>query len=314
MIHTCFAGCDISSHRLDLCILTPDGPQAAAFDNDQGGQAALAQAVAAAGAGLVVVEASGGYEAGCLAALWRAGQAVARVPAQRVRHFARADGQLAKTDRIDAEVLARFADRMRPDPTPAPDENQSLVRALVARRRTLVEARADEVRRARQAAHPAIAEDLAAHIAWLGDKIDRLSEAIDKAITASRAVARTQARLRSMPGIGPVTAAVLLAELPELGRLKPGQIAALAGLAPHTRQSGKWRGRSFIAGGRKPVRDALFMAATVAVFRTKTRFAKTYASLIANGKPHKVALVAVMRKMLVTLNAMVRQNQNFKTS
>lgn len=312
MIATCGAGCDVSSRWLDLCILLPGGVETGRFGNDAAGHAAVVSALRAAGAALVVIEASGGYETGILAALWAAGQGVALVPAQRVRHFARADGQLAKTDRIDAQVLALYAGRMQPAPTPPSSESHRLLRGLVARRRTLVVMRADEAKRLHQTALHPVQASIAAHIATLTAAITGLTTDIRQVIAALREVAAREALLRSMPGVGPGTAAVLLAELPELGQLSKGQIAALAGLAPHPRQSGAWKGRSFISGGRKPVRDALFMAATSAVFRTRTRFAIQYQTLRNAGKPHKLALVAVMRKMLVTLNAMVAQNQTFR--
>ena len=312
MIHDCLAGCDISSRRLDLCILTADGPRHAGFGNHAEGIAALVAALEAGGVGLVVVEPSGGCEAPLMAALWAAGRQVALVPAQRIRHFARADGQLAKTDAIDARMLAEYAARMRPDPTPPPSENLRVLRALVARRRVLVATRAAERKRSRQAALPGVQASIARLTALLDSEIAALETAIRAAIMAHRETAARAARMQTLPGIGPATSAVLLAELPELGRLQPGQAAALAGLAPHTRQSGAWRGRSFISGGRKPVRDALFMAATSAALRGSSRFARHYESLRARGKPHKLALVAVMRKMLVTLNAMLRDNRDFE--
>lgn len=313
MIEACYAGCDISSRWLDLCLLLPAGPHVTRHPNDAAGHAALLAALSVARAGLLVIEASGGYEAGLLASCWAAGQAVALVPAQRVRHFARADGQLAKTDRIDAGVLALFAARMQPAPTLPIAENRMHLRSLVARRRVLVTTRADEMKRTRQTAMPRAQTSVADHIAWLDAEITAITAAIRAAIRACRQSAERAALLRSMPGIGETTAAVLLAELPELGSLDQGEIASLAGLAPHARQSGAWKGRSFISGGRKPVRDVLFMAATTAVFKSKSRFAAIYQALRARGKPHKLALTAVMRKMLVTLNAMVRQNQNFTT-
>lgn len=182
---------------------------------------------------------------------------------------------------------------------------------MVGRRRTLVTMRAEEAKRLKQSAETAVLASLSAHIAWLTAQIDALQAEIRAAIQSCRTTAARVALMRSLPGIGPTTAAVLAADLPELGQLTPGQIAALARLAPRTRQSGAWSGRRFICGGRKPVRDALYMAATSAVFHSRTRFADTYARLRAAGKPHKLALVAIMRKMLVTRNAMLRENQMF---
>lgn len=311
MIQTCVAGCDISSRWLDLCILSSSGTREMRLENDAAGQAAVLAALHHAAAGLVVIEASGGYEAGILAACWAAGQPVALVSAGRVRHFARADGQMAKTDRIDAQVLALFAARMQPEPTPPMSESRRYLKGLVGRRRTLVTLRAEETKRLKQTALPRVQVSLRAHIAWLDTAIDALKAEIKTAIQTCRDSAARVQVMRSMPGIGPTTAAVLLAELPELGTIGPRQIAALAGLAPHPRQSGSWKGRRFISGGRKPVRDALYMAATTTVFRSTTSFANTYNRLRNAGKPHKLALVAVMRKMIVTLNAMIKQNQKF---
>ncbi len=311
MIHTCFAGCDISSRWLDLCVLRGREADISRFANDAPGIAALLEALSDTGADLVVFEASGGYEQALLEALWSAGQPVARVPAQRVRHFARADGQLAKTDAIDARILAEYAARMRPDPTPPGDEKQRILRALVARRRVLVEARVAERTRAKKAPVAPVRASIERCLQLLQAEIAGLEDDIRAAISACREAAGKLRRMQSLPGIGPTTAAVLLAEMPELGRLAPGQAAALAGLAPHARDSGAWRGRRFIGGGRKPVRNALFMAATSAVFHTNSRFAASYQRLRKAGKPHKVALVAVMRKMLITLNAMVRDDTSF---
>lgn len=321
MIATCVAGCDISSHWLDLCILSSSSSGSQRFSssrvpverfgNDAAGQAAVIAALADAGAGMVVIEASGGYEAGLLSACWASGQPVARVQAQRVRHFAGARGQKAKTDQIDAWVLAQFGAQMDLAPTEPALENRRLLRALVGRRRVLVTMRADESKRVKLCTCPDTRTSIAAHLLWLGGEIAAFEARIRAAIQASRDATHREQLMRSMPGIGPTTAAVLLAEMPELGTARPGQIAALAGLAPYTRKSGAWRGKSFISGGRKPVRDAIFMAATTAVFKSKSCFADTYQRLRAAGKPHKLALVAVMRKMLETLNAMLRQNQTF---
>ena len=312
MIHTCFAGCDISSRRLDLCILDPDGTRASRHDNTAAGIHGLITELWRAEVALVVVEPSGGYERPLLETLQAAGIPVALVPAQRVRHFARAQGQLAKSDAIDARILAEYGARMRPDPTPRRDENLSLLRGLVARRRQLVEARKAEKTRAPKARLPAVRASIERHLRHLAEEIAAIEREIRALITACRAIAARARQMQSLPGIGPATASVLLAEMPELGRLAPGQAAALAGLAPHARDSGRWRGKRFISGGRKPVRDALYMAATSAAFHTKSRFAAFYRRLRDAGKPHKVALVAVMRKMIVTLNAMMRQNTTYK--
>ena len=312
MIQTCFAGCDISSRRLDLCILTAGRSRASLYDNTAAGIDELIAELRRAEVALVVVEPSGGYERPLLEALQEADLAVALVPAQRVRHFARAQGQLAKSDAIDARVLAEYGARMRPDPTPRMDKNLSLLRGLVARRRQLVEARKAEKTRAPKARLPAVRASIERHLRHLTEEIAAIEREIRAAIAASPVIAARARQMQSLPGIGPATAHVLLAEMPELGRLASGQTAALAGLAPHARDSGRWRGKRFISGGRKPVRDALYMAATSAAFHSTSRFAAFYRRLRNTGKPHKVALVAVMRKMIVTLNAMMRQNTYYK--
>ena len=318
MIHACHAGCDISRLWLDLFILGPSDAVVAEarFANDAAGREQLLSRLTQAGPGssegvLLVIEASGGTEQGLLVDAWAAGQKVALVPAQRVRHFARSLGEQARTDRIDAHVLALHAARIGPAPTPPTGENHRHLRALVARRRILVTVRADERKRRLHCAHAVVAQSIAALDAFLGTEISRIEAEIKAAIQTCRNSATRAARLQSMSGIGPATAATLLAELPELGQVSNGQIAALAGLAPFTRQSGQWRGKSWISGGRKPVRDALYMAATSCVFRSQSQFARFYKSLRARGKPHKLALIATMRKMLTTLNTMIQNDRSF---
>ena len=323
IIHACHAGCDISKHWLDLSILSPLAVPVAEgrFANDVAGREALVCRLTGAGpegsgVALLVIEASGGTEQGLLIAAWAAGQKVALVPAQSVRQFARSLGQQAKTDRIDARVLALYAARMLSAPTPTTGENHRLLRALVARRRILVGMRADERKRGLQCGTEVVAQSIKALDTCLSAEIKTMEAEIRAAIQTCPDSAGRAVRLPGMPGIGPASAATLLAELPELGQVSQGQvsqgqIAALAGLAPFTRQSGQWRVKSWISGGRKPVRDALCMAATTWVFRTQSKVATFYKSLRARGKPHKLALIATMRKMLTTLNAMPRNNQNF---
>ena len=314
MIQACFAGCDISSRWLDLCILGTGGPRLVRHDNTADGIAGLVGQLRAQAVSLLVIEPSGGYERALLEALWAEGLPVALVPALRVRQFARAGGRPAKTDRLDARLLAEYGARMRPDPTPPPDENRLVLRALVDRRRTLVETRKAERQRIARASRPRVAASLQRIVAALDAEIAALETEIRALIAEARALRERARRLLSCPGIGPATAAVLLAELPELGRVRGTEIAALAGVAPHPRDSGARRGTRFISGGRKPVRDAMFMAATSAALCSTSHFAHHYNHLRHRGKPHKVALIAIVRKILVTLNAMLRDNQNFKTS
>jgi len=314
MIQACFAGCDISSRWLDLCILGTGGPRLVRHDNTADGIAGLVGQLRAQAVSLLVIEPSGGYERALLEALWAEGLPVALVPALRVRQFARARGRPAKTDRLDARLMAEYGARMRPDPTPAPDENRLVLRALVDRRRTLVETRKAERQRIARASRPRVLASLQRIVAALDAEIAALEAEIRALVAAARALRERARRLLSCPGIGPATAAVLLAELPELGRVRGTEIAALAGVAPHPRDSGARRGTRFISGGRKPVRDAMFMAATSAALCSTSHFADHYTRLRDRGKPHKVALIAIVRKILVTLNAMLRDNQNFKTS
>ena len=313
MIHACFAGCDVSAHWLDLCILSPEGSAKARFANDAAGQADLAERLRSEGAPLLVLEASGGCEAGLMSVLWAAGLPLALVEAGRVRAFARALAEHAKTDRIDARIIARFAAATGPEPTPPPCEITRDLRALVARRRVLVEIRADERKRRHRTPGGAVRASIDAHIAALSTEIARFEVDIAALIAQHPPLRDKACLMRSMPGIGPATVAVLLAELPQLGAASASQLAALAGLAPFARESGAWRGRRSCKGGRKPPRDALFMAATSAVFHSQNTFRDRYERFIAAGKPHKVALIAVMRKMLVTLNAMLKSKTKYAT-
>lgn len=311
MIHACYAGCDISAQWLDLYIETAGQPVSARFDNSPDGYAALVTLLRQTPGAALVLEASGGYEAGLLNAMWLAGLPVARVEAGRVRAFAAALAQRAKTDRIDAQVIARFGAATRPEPTPAPEKILHDLRALVSRRRSLVAMRADERRRLAQTTAPLVRASIERHIAQLDTEIAAFENRIAQLVQSSAGMREKAAVMRSMPGIGPATIAVLLAELPQLGHATGREIASLAGLAPFSRDSGKWRGRRFCSGGRKPPRDALYMAATSAAFHASGPFKDYFKRLRNAGKPHKVALVALMRKMLVTLNAMIKNKQSF---
>jgi len=217
MIQACFAGCDISSRWLDLCILGTGGPRLVRHDNTADGIAGLVGQLRAQAVSLLVIEPSGGYERALLEALWAEGLPVALVPALRVRQFARARGRPAKTDRLDARLMAEYGARMRPDPTPAPDENRLVLRALVDRRRTLVETRKAERQRIARASRPRVLASLQRIVAALDAEIAALEAEIRALVAAARALRERARRLLSCPGIGPATAAVLLAQLPELG-------------------------------------------------------------------------------------------------
>jgi transposase len=300
-----FAGIDVSKDHLDVH-LRPTG-EAARHASDEAGIAAVVARLAAAGPHLVVVEATGGFEAPLAAALALAGLPVAVVNPRQVRDFARSTGRLAKTDRLDAAVLAHFADAVRPDPRPLPDADTAALAVLVGRRRQLIEMRTAERNRLALAA-PAAAAGIRRHVAWLDRELARLDGELAAAIAASPAWRARDDLLRSAPGVGPVVSRVLVAEVPELGALSGKQIAALVGVAPVARESGRWSGARSIAGGRAGVRSALYMA-VLSASRYNPAIRAFSERLRAAGKAVKVAQVAAMRKLLVILNAMVRDNK-----
>lgn len=272
----------------------------------------LAQQLAALAPRLLVLEATGGYEQPVVAALTAAGLPVTVVEPGRVRHFARATGLLAKTDRIDARVLARFAEQVEPAVRPLPDAVQRELALLVQRRRQLLEMlAAEEQRLDQQTLFPRspITGSLAAHVAYLRQQLADTDQALTAQLRAHPRWDATHALVRTVPGVGPVTAATLLAELPELGTLSRQQIAALVGVAPLARDSGRWRGQRQIGGGRAAVRQVLYMAALTAVRSRRSPLHAFYHQLRARGKAFKVALVACMRRLLVILNAMVREGR-----
>lgn len=305
MTATRFAGLDVSKDHLDLHV-RPDGT-AVRLGNDQAGVAALVDRLAAAGPDRIVVEATGGYEALVVAALAAAGLPVVVINPRQARDFAKATGRLAKTDALDAAVLAAFAEAVRPPIRPLPDAEAQELAALVARRRQLVEMRTAEQNRLGLAA-PAVAKSIRAHVAWLDRQIDRADRDLAAAVRASPAWRAKDDLLQGVPGVGPVVARTLLAELPELGTVSGRRIAALAGVAPVADDSGRHRGPRAIRGGRAGARAGLYMACLSAV-RYNPVLRALYRRLRAIGKPAKVALVAAMRKLLVILNAMLRDNR-----
>lgn len=295
-----YVGIDVSKATLDVA--TSDGR---AWQSSNAPDAIGTLAADLAGATLVVLEATGGYEAPCAAALALAGVPVAVVNPRQARDFARATGRLAKTDAIDAAMLAHFAEAVRPEPRPLPDAASVALTALVARRRQLIGMLVAERNRSLVAA-PAVRTSLAKHIRWLERELSGVDGELDRAVQASPAWRAAEDLLRGVPGVGRVLARTLVAELPELGRLSRREIAALVGVAPMNRDSGTLRGRRTVWGGRASVRATLYMGALSATRTTTTPMGALYARLVAAGKPRKVALVAVMRKVLVTCNAVVR--------
>lgn len=255
---------------------------------------------------VAVLESTGGYERAVAAVLRERGVAVCIVNPRQVRDFAKATGQLAKTDRLDARVLARFGDALRPRTTPIRAVDAEALRALVDRRRQLVEARTSEKNR-RKTAPATVVGSIDDHIEWLDRQIERLDREIAAHVAARAALAAQVERLTTAPGVGPIVAVTLLTHLPELGTIDRKRIAALAGLAPFARDSGRARGHRVIWGGRGDVRAMLYVAAHSAA-RWSAPLRSFYERLVANGKPKKAALAAVARKLLVSVNAMLRDN------
>ena len=259
---------------------------------------------------LVVFEASGGYERPLAEALAKAGVAYARVNPRQAREFARATGRLAKTDRVDAGVLARMGRALELAPTPPPDPARARLAALVARRDDLVEEAAREAVRLKQAREAFVRADIASLIRLLKARILRFEREIAAPIAAEPALSQTERRLRTAPGIGPLTAASLIARLPELGQVSRSAIANLAGLAPHACDSGQMRGQRHIWGGRKEVRKSLYQAAFIAS-RYDPALKALRKRLQDAGKPFKVAIIAVARVLLTQINAILRENRDY---
>ena len=298
-----FVGIDVSKDRLDVH-LRPTG-EAFCVPRDAKGLEGLSVSLKNLPVALVVLEATGGFEATVAAALAGVGLPLCVVNPRQIRDFARAMGRLAKTDTLDAEVIALFAERVRPQARPLPEPERGYFAELVGRRRQIIEMIGMETNRRRQAVDKQLTRRLDRHIAFLEKELAEVDRIIGQAIKASPAWREAEALLKSVPGIGDVTARTLLAELPELGTISRHQLAALVGVAPVNRDSGLMRGRRAIAGGRTSVRNVLYMAALTAI-RRRSPFRAFYDRLTSRGRPKKVALVAVMRKLLTTLNAILR--------
>ena len=247
------------------------------------------------------------------AAVGSAGLPLAVVNPAQVRHFARAVGRWAKTDKADAAVIAHFAETAKPQPRPMPEETALLLGDLVTRRRQIIEMIRAERQREKRTTDKRLLRSLARLIKALEKEIASVEGDIDGLVRGSPVWRETEDLLASVPGVGSVTARTLIAELPELGRLDRRRIASLAGLAPFTRQSGQWRGKAMIAGGRAPVRAVLFTAAMSASRHTPV-LRPLYERLVAAGKPKMVALIAVARKLLTILNAIVRSKTPWQTA
>lgn len=305
-------GIDVSKAVLDVHV-HPAG-ESFCLGNDEAGVAALVERLAGLeGLVCIGIEASGRYERLAVAGLAEAGQPVVVLNPAQVRHYGQAIGFKAKTDPIDARLIALFVDAVRPEPRRLPDDQTTELASLMARRRQLVTMLVAEKLRRQQATPGRVRTSIARVVTLLEDDLKDLDRHIDTTVRGTPIWRDKENLLASVPGIGKTIARTLLAELPELGSLSPKQVAALAGLAPYTRQSGKWRGRSFIGGGRSAVRAALFMGALVAARRNPTL--KAFRDrLVANGKPKLVALIATARKLLIILNAIVRDQKPWRTA
>ncbi len=310
MTQELFVGIDVSKLRLDVAL--GRGGELLGVDNHPRGISALVARLVELGPELVVLEASGGLETAVVGELGAAALPVVVVNPRQVRDFARASGQLAKTDALDARILALFAERMRPEPRRLPDAQELELKALVARRRQLVEMLTAERNRLGSAPN-ALRKELAAHIRWLEARLKERDRDLDRMLRNSPLWREREDLLRAVPGVGPVLCATLLANLPELGRLTRREIAALVGVAPINRDSGTMRGRRTVWGGRAQVRAALYMA-TLSAVRHQPALRAFYLRLRSAGKAPKVALTAAMRKLLVILNAMLKHRTPWRTS
>ena len=302
-----FVGIDVSKDRLDVA----DRPAGEVWQvsYDSRGISDLVERLGELSPYLVVLEATGGLELTLTGELAAVGLPVAVVNPRHVRDFARAAGKLAKTDALDAQVLAHFAEAMQPEPRPLPDASAQEFRALVTRRRQLVEMITAEKNRLKTATHR-VRPQVQGHIRWLEESLEGLDKDLGDLIRSSPLWRAKEKVLRSTPGVGPVLSMTLLSDLPELGVLNRGEIAALVGVAPFNRDSGTLRGKRKVWGGRGQVRAALYMAALVAT-RYNPVLREFYQRLCAAGKPKKVALTACMRKLLTILNTMVRDHRHW---
>jgi transposase len=299
-------GIDVSKNCLDVAV-RPSG-EVFAVERNAVGLEQLAARLRELSPHVVALEATGGFETLAAAALAAAQLPVVVVNPAQIRAFAKAIGQRAKTDPIDAAVIAHFAEATKPEPRPLPDAATRLLADLVARRRQIVEMIGAERQRETRVTIPHVRKSIVRLLKSLQKELSGLDGDIDDAVRGSPAWRAKEDLLASVPGIGPTIARTLIAELPELGQLNRKEIAALAGLAPFTRQSGQWRGRSFIGGGRMAVRTALFMGAMVAK-RHNPVLKAFFDRLVAAGKPKLVALIAVARKLLTILTAILRDNR-----
>jgi transposase len=301
-----YVGLDVSKQHLDVAVR----PHNRHFvtSNDNRGIKSLVKRLAALTPQLIVLEASGGYEFLVTAALAEAQLPVALVNPQAVRKFAGAAGKLAKTDKIDAQVLAHFAEALRPEPRPLPDQAHQVLKAALQRRQQVVKMIGQEENRLEKTFIPTVRRDIQAHLTWLRQRLTALNRDLDDQIRQSPLWQDRDRLYQSVPGIGPLVSRAVIAQLPEIGTLPGKKAAALVGVAPYNRDSGRFRGKRMIRGGRSYLRRMLYMAA-VAATRWNPVIRTFYLRLVAAGKPKKLALTACMRKLVIILNAMVKHNQ-----
>ena len=300
-----YAGMDVSKATLDLCVPGTQGVTERQLTNDPKGCKALVAWLVPLGPVQVICEVTGGYERAAVQALQQAGFVVSVLNPRLVRDFARSLGLLAKTDRLDARILAEYGRRLTPRPTPPTSPEQRQLELWIARRRQLLGMAQMEGCRLQQTDDPALRRAIRSLLHAIARQRQRVDLALKKLLAASPAWSRAVAVLRTVKGVGQLTAITLLATLPELGLLNRRQIAALTGVAPFNHDSGQFRGRRIIWGGRPDARKALYMAALVAAFKNPT-YQAFYQRLRAAGKPGKLALTAVMRKLIVHLNAILK--------
>lgn len=303
-----YAGIDIAKQGLDLAFQPTQQMQH--FDNDSEGIRRCRTALEQLQPDLIVMEPTGGYEWPLVAELQAAGLPVAVVNARRIREFARACGLLAKTDQLDAQVIARFAAVLQPPAQEALDQQTRTIKALVARRRQLVQMHTAETNRMEHAHDKAIARSIRAILKIILRQMDKVEQQIRDQIESMPELKQKMQQLESVPGIGETTASLLVTELPELGRLNRRQIAALVGVAPINRDSGTYRGKRMTGGGRRHLRARLFMPTLVAV-RHNPAIRSFYQRLLAQGKAKMVAVIAAMRKLLTILNLMLKNDETW---
>jgi transposase len=303
-----YVGIDIAKHGFDLAVASQSGVQH--FDNNVKGIRCCLRALKTLQPELIVMEPTGGYEQTLLAELQATGWPVAVVNARRIREFARACGLVAKTDKLDAQVLARFAATLQPPAQEALDRQTQAMKALVARRHQLVQMHTAERNRLEHARDKVVRQDIRALLRTFERHLDKVDRQIHTQIAQQPNLQQKAQRLQSVPAVGEKTAALLVTDLPELGRLNRRQIAALVGVAPMNRDSGLYRGKRMTGGGRHDLRAGLYMPTLVAI-RHNPVIRAFYQHLLGHGKTKMVAVVAAMRKLLTILNALVKKNESW---